>query len=1375
MRSRLFAGACILAGLCSQARAAALPFGQTQTGTISSAGQSNSYTFSANTNDVVDFTMVATSGSLNPKIQLYNSTGTLLGSANPGFCEGSSAELNTVQLSATGTYTVTVSDCGAMNTGDYSIYAQRTNNPSGASALPLGQTQAGTIGSAAQSNSYIFGGSANDVVDFTMTATSGNLSPKIRLYNPDGTLLNSANPGFCSGSSTELNTVQLPASGTYTVLVGDCSDTNGGNYSIFAQRTENPSGAASLVFGAPPQTGMISSAGQSNSYTFSANANDVIDLTMAATSGKLNPKIRLYNPDGTLLSSANPGFCDGSNIELNAVQASASGTYTVLVGDCGDTNTGNYLIYAQRTNNPAGAAGLPFGQTQAGTIGSATQSSTYTFSGNTNDMVDFTMATTSGNLNPKIRLYSADGMLLSSANPGFCDGSSIELNTVQLPAGGSYTVLVGDCNDTNTGNYSIYAQRTNNPSGAAALIFGGQTQAGTIGSAAQSNSYTFSANASAVVDFTMVATSGNLNPKIRLYNPAGTLLSSANPGFCDGSSIELNSVTLPTSGVYTVLAGDCNDTNTGNYNLSAQCFGVCTSTASSSSPSYIASPATLNFSTMIGGAAPAAQTLTLTSSASGLGFTASSSASWISVNPASGTIPAELQVSVSPAGLSANTYQGTITITVPNANPSIITISVTLVVASAGPAASVQPLGLTFNLTQGAAAATQTVTIGNLTNQAQTFSASASVNSGANWLSVSPTSGTIPAVGSAGLAVTVDPSKLQPGTFTGTVSISVGGKSFTVLVLVTVSSQSGIILSALGLRFEAVIGGSATPPQSVTVLNSGAGTLSFTVNVSTNSGGNWLSVSPPSGTSGSSTGSVTFSVNPAGLSQGDYYGQATFTTSGSANAPQILSVVLNVLSTANSPGAFVQPTGLIFLGSQGGSNPAAAALNITNPSSEALNYFATAFTSNGSNWLTFTPASGSVSANQPASVSIQPGLAGLAAGVYIADLVLTFVPASDSTPGFSQTLHIEIVLIVLPAGSSSSVSAGRSASPRASSCTPSKLVPVFTQLESGFSTIAAWPTPIEVTVVDDCGNPLTSGSVSATFSNGDPALSLVSLQDGHWTATWEPVNTNQQVNVTALAQEIQPALMGSETVSGSLGANSAAPAVNPGGVVSAASFAASRPLAPGSFAAIFGMNLAQGLNQSPQLPLSVQLAGTSVIIAGEQAPLLFTSGQQINAVLPFDLPPNSTQQLLVQTGSAISIPQPVPIAGAQPAVFTMNAEGTGAAIIQAYKPDGTPLPGGSALSAGDVVVIYCTGLGAVNPPVPAGGAASASTLSKTVNPVTATIGGVNATVQFAGLTPGFAELYQVNAIVPSGVPSGDEILLLTASGQQSAPVTIQIQ
>ncbi len=106
--------------------------------------------------------------------------------------------MNTVKLTTGGTYTVVTSDCSATNTGNYELYLQRTNNAGGATALTFNQTDAGTIGLAtAQNVTYTFTAAANSVVDFTMTATSGSLDPKIRLYNPDGTLNKTASIGFC--------------------------------------------------------------------------------------------------------------------------------------------------------------------------------------------------------------------------------------------------------------------------------------------------------------------------------------------------------------------------------------------------------------------------------------------------------------------------------------------------------------------------------------------------------------------------------------------------------------------------------------------------------------------------------------------------------------------------------------------------------------------------------------------------------------------------------------------------------------------------------------------------------------------------------------------------------------------------------------------------------------------------------------------------------------------------------------------------------------------------------------------------------------------------------------------------------------------------
>ena len=691
--------------------------------------------------------------------------------------------------------------------------------------------------------------------------------------------------------------------------------------------------------------------------------------------------------------------------------------------------------------------------------------------------------------------------------------------------------------------------------------------------------------------------------------------------------------------------------------------------------------------------------------------------------------------------------------------------------ANSGPAVAVNPGALNFSLAQGSTSVpAQSLVISNTRNTNQTFTASAAVTTGGNWLSVSPNSGSVGAFSSSSVSVNVNPSGLGAGTYAGSVSISIAPASlqYNVAVIVTVGEgQAQLQLSQSGLRFQTVAAGGAPPSQSITVLNGGGGSLNFSASTSTTSGGSgWLSVAPTSGTATSSASSAaTVSINPQGLGQGDYYGQVQFSANGVANSPQTASVVLNVAAANADLGAFVSPTGLIFVGQAGGTNPAAQTISVTNPSPSNLTFYAALFFGQGNNgqgnnkWFTVQPTSGVVNAGTPASISVQPNLSGIASGVYFGQIVLAF--AEDGTEK-----NIQVVLIVVPGAISKTGKAVASAP-----CTPTKLIPVFTQLGSNFATVAAWPTPIAVTVVDDCGNFLNTGSVTASFSDGDPSLPLASLGGGNWSATWQPQGASSQVVITADAAEAAPPLEGTQSIGGSLQSNPTTPAVYSGGVVSAARFAPNQPLAPGAFTSIYGVHLGAGENPALSLPLATQLGATRVMLGGRALPLQYAGDGQVNAVIPFDVPPNSTQQLIVANGPALSVPEPVVIAPAQPAVFDGS--------IKDYKP-GSQQPvtvdEKHPISAGDVIVIFCAGLGAVDPPLAAGTAAPSSPPAKTKNPVKVTIGEKNAPVIFSGLAPGFAGLYQVNVQVPTGITPGDKVpVVLSVMGFNSAPVTVAIK
>jgi uncharacterized protein (TIGR03437 family) len=294
--------------------------------------------------------------------------------------------------------------------------------------------------------------------------------------------------------------------------------------------------------------------------------------------------------------------------------------------------------------------------------------------------------------------------------------------------------------------------------------------------------------------------------------------------------------------------------------------------------------------------------------------------------------------------------------------------------------------------------------------------------------------------------------------------------------------------------------------------------------------------------------------------------------------------------------------------------------------------------------------------------------------------------------------------------------------------------------------------PLQVKVVDNCGNPLTTGSVQASFSNKDGAVNLVPIGGGNSAKTWTPQNLASQVQITyvALGGSGTTILGGTTTLTVSLIGGTAPLTV---GIANAAS-GASNYIAPGGLVSIYGQQLAGTSATSGSVPFPTNVNGTQVLLGGTALPLRYVGNGQINAQVPFGLGINTQQQLVVVNGPALSIPQSVVVAAAQPGIYTQDYSGSGPGIIVDANA-GVEITTASPAHARDTLVIYCNGLGAVNPAVPTGTAAPLSgPPSQTVNPVTLTIGGVNSAVAFAGLVPGYPDLYQVNAVVPSGITPG---------------------
>ncbi|HVV43657.1 MAG TPA: IPT/TIG domain-containing protein, partial [Bryobacteraceae bacterium] len=209
-------------------------------------------------------------------------------------------------------------------------------------------------------------------------------------------------------------------------------------------------------------------------------------------------------------------------------------------------------------------------------------------------------------------------------------------------------------------------------------------------------------------------------------------------------------------------------------------------------------------------------------------------------------------------------------------------------------------------------------------------------------------------------------------------------------------------------------------------------------------------------------------------------------------------------------------------------------------------------------------------------------------------------------------------------------------------------------------------------------------------------------------------------------------------------------------------------VAPGGLTTIYGSGLAAGTESATGFPLPTSLAGTSVTVGGYTAPMLYASGGQVNFQVPFEVPPGTAVFTVFVNGSAVASGS-LNVLATAPGVFMMD--GSQAAVVN---QNGSLNSLGSPATVGSVVSLFATGLGTVSPQVASGAPAPSGSTSNTNASVTVTVGTATGQLQFAGLAPGFAGLYQVNVVVPAR-PAGQYAVKLTAGGAVSNVATIAVQ
>jgi trimeric autotransporter adhesin len=792
--------------------------------------------------------------------------------------------------------------------------------------------------------------------------------------------------------------------------------------------------------------------------------------------------------------------------------------------------------------------------------------------------------------------------------------------------------------------------------------------------------------------------------------------------------------------------------------LAACLFGLgCFDTARAQT--LTVSATTLTFSTSPG-SNPPAQTVTTGSTGGSFNFSIATTVNWLSVGTGAlsgptGTTGQTLEIQATASGMASGTYASAITLTPNNGSPAVV-INVTLTISGSGNSGNVLTpslpslyFGIEIGKPAPPAEQFQVTSTGVALPISFALAEVPSPTCPLGWLQATASASTTPVTFTASVVTT----GLGPGTCSGniTVTSTSNGTATTVIPVTVFISQGPVLNVVIPLGLTSVTLKQGGDPMTFQGSNGVQITSSDpTVALSFSASATiapWLAA-PSCEPAGCQTpNSLYIEIIPGSqTAAGTYIGSITITSSSLFNGTLTIPITFTLLPAGS---VSVSPSGSqSFTESQGGALPPSQTLTLTGSASATYTTAITQVT--GGAWLQASPTSGSVLPNSSGSVitlSVAPNT--LAQGNYSSQLTITFVPS---------TIPAITVLVSLTVGPPS---AGLVATP--------------SSLSFSYQSGGATPAAQTVTVSNPAVNPsiaYTVGSISQSWISVSPntgttpgsvvvSITPQGLQPGMYSGTFTLASTNAALSLTV---PVSLMISGNTTPQVFLLGNNSS---GVGGQV-----------APGEIILIEGSGLgpASGVTGISTLLQNVQVTFNSV-----PGTLLYVSASQIDVIVPYEVAGKTSTTMVVNYLGVPSSNITIPVFSVALGISTLNEGGTGqaAALNPNYSINGPSNP----VLEGSYISLYGTGGGQTNPASLDGEISSLTTLlplALEAN-VTATIGGKNAPVLFAGAAPGLITgVTQIDLQVPVGVtgPALPVVITITIGStviQSQAGVTVAVQ
>ena len=328
-------------------------------------------------------------------------------------------------------------------------------------------------------------------------------------------------------------------------------------------------------------------ASENDAYTYTATAGELVAISLYGPLGQYSPyphmNADVYAPGGQVVATVTSGnYNTGGELTLTFTN---SGIYTIIVHANNYGATGGYSMSLQSVAG-GGCDSTPIacGQTVSTNTSYNTEMDAYSCVGTAGQLLTIGLYGPINRYSPyqamSADIYTPSGLLLSTAGSGnYNTGGAL---TVTLPDSGVYTILVHANNYNGVGAYSLSLQTLTGGGCNGTPIVCGQTVATNTSYNTEMDAYSYAGTAGQIVSFGLYGPINRYSPyqafNADIYTPGGQLVSTVASGnFNTGGA---NTVTLPVSGVYTILVHANNLNGVGYYSMSLQTLtgGGCDST-----------------------------------------------------------------------------------------------------------------------------------------------------------------------------------------------------------------------------------------------------------------------------------------------------------------------------------------------------------------------------------------------------------------------------------------------------------------------------------------------------------------------------------------------------------------------------------------------------------------------------------------------------------------------------------------------------------------------------------------------------------------------------------------------------------------------------